>query len=162
MKLKDLSKKNKIIIIVGIIILFIALSPMIGKGIENTTRALLPGLTTEQQIETVADVVDVNKLEAETKLVEQQAIIDAQNAKLAEQQKIVDEQKSLVEKTNVTIVKNRDCGADVTKYCYTSSFRSPEEFANFLKAYEKMDNYSEYKTKFTKEFNNCQTAMRCE
>ncbi|HBI50591.1 MAG TPA: hypothetical protein DDY21_01945 [Candidatus Moranbacteria bacterium] len=156
MKLKDLSKRNKIVIITGIVILFVALSSMIGKGIENTTKSLLPGLTTEQQIETVANVVDANKLEAEAKLVEQQAIIDEQNAKLAEQQKIIDEQKVSVQNVNNVANNESECRklyADNPE-CTVSNkiYRSKVNFDNFMEGEKDRASKSDierYKQKYT-------------
>lgn len=83
--------------------LSILLSPFIGKGLENTTKALLPGLSTTEQIETVADVVDTNKIEAENKIAEQQAVIEDQQAKLSEQQTTIETQQSELKSASTQI-----------------------------------------------------------
>ncbi|KKQ79263.1 MAG: hypothetical protein UT03_C0064G0006 [Candidatus Moranbacteria bacterium GW2011_GWD2_38_7] len=141
--------------------------PVLAFGITDTREAIL-GLAPDEQILALADRIDNSKVESETKIAQLQTTVDSQNAKLAEQQKLVDEQnasiasqETSITETKISITKLKDCSADVTKYCYTSSFKDPEEFKAFLKSYEKFDNYSEYRDKFTKEFNSCQEALNC-
>jgi hypothetical protein len=179
MKISELSVKVKTVAISGMIALSVLLSPFIGKGVENTTKALFPGLSTEEQIVTVADVVDQNKVEAEVKLAQLQSTIDAQQVKLAEQQQVIDDQNVKVESakadvvaTNVMVAKNKDCSADVTKYCYADQYTNLVKFENFIqysvKSCLKSEDWSESKcddfvrNNYTKYYNGCQNAMHCQ
>lgn len=137
-KLSNLSVKVKTATVSGMILLGILLSAIPGKGIGERTRELFPGLTTEEQIVTVADVVDTNKIDAELRLAEQQAIIDNQNIKLAEQQAVIDEQKANVSNESECrklYQSNPECKSDV--------YRSKSAFNVYIKSEDerKPNNY---------------------
>jgi hypothetical protein len=154
---------STIALVIGAII-----SPVVGMAIGETRNVIL-GLAPDEAVLQLADRIDTSRIESETKMQEMQRTIDSQNNKIAaqEQQLVtqgdkIDNAKSQIATVSETVVKQRDCSDDINKYCYTSSFKDPEEFKNFLKAYEKMDNYSDYKDKFAKEFDACQKALACK
>lgn len=165
---------KKTLIIVGIVAAVILL-PVLGMAI-SPTRNLLLGLAPDEQILALADKIDENRLsneqaksETDAKITEMQSIIDSQKVELtsyqqqvAGQEAKIEENKTNIQATNTVVAKQKDCSADVAKYCVSDSFKDASEFANFLKAYEKFDNYSEYKSKYTTQFNNCQKALKCE
>ena len=160
----------KKIILVGLIAFAIGaiISPIAGMAI-NSTRSLILGMAPEEAILVLADKIDSNNVDNETKITELQSIINDQKAQLEiDQQKIaaqdvkIETVNSAVITTNETVAKQKDCSADVTKYCVSDSFMDANKFKNFLKHYEDFDNYDEYKEKFTKQFNNCQNALKCE
>ncbi len=154
--------------IVGIVI------PVVGMTI-TPTRNLILGLAPEEVILQLADKidetrvnVDQNKKDGDNKIQELQLLIDSQKSQIEEQQKTINEQsgqisssKSEIQTVQNTIVKNKDCSVDVNKYCVSDSFTDPDKFKKFLKNYEQFDNYSEYKDKYTKQFNKCQEAIKC-
>ena len=146
-------KTSTKILLVGSVILFFALSPVIGKAVENTTKSLFPGLSTDKKLETVADVVDDNRLQAEFKIKELQSIIDSQQVKLAEQQK-------QIEASDKSIVQSRDCSADVAKYCQ-SWFMTPESFESHV-SNRSAENEKIMRDRFTTSFNRCQNALSCQ
>jgi len=154
----------------GAVILSIALSPFIGKGVENTTKALLPGLSTEEQIVTVADVVDQNKVEAEARVAEMQVVIDEQSAKLVEQQKVIDEQKTDIVETNASVVKGNDCSADIGMYCGLKQYRDFKEYADFKESTlqncyrdeSKLECEKIFNERYAPAFDKCQLALRCD
>lgn len=167
--------KKTILLILGGFIIGALISPVVGMAI-NSTRNLILGMAPDEAILVLADKIDENlvsseqsKSETNAKMAELQLTIDAQQSKLVEQQKTIDSQavslnstKQAINETNATVAKQKDCSADVSKYCVSSSFRDADEFKKFLKNYEQFDNYNEYKSKYTTQFNNCQTAMKCE
>jgi chromosome segregation ATPase len=162
-----------IAIITGIVV-----TPILGMAI-TPTRDLLLGLTPDEKILALADRIDENRSTAETKLTELQSIIDSQKSEIADYQQQVATQDAKITKaqtdiqtantaiktTNETVAKQKDCSADVNKYCVSESFKDATEFKNFLKQYEdNFDNdaYKKYKDQFTTQFNNCQKALKCE
>lgn len=167
--------KKIILSIIGGFIIGALISPVVGMAI-NSTRNLILGMAPDEAILVLADKIDENlvsseqsKSETNAKMSELQLTIDAQQAKLMEQQKAIDSQsvslnstKQAINETNATVAKQKDCSADVSKYCVSNSFRDADEFKKFLQNYEQFDNYNEYKLKYTTQFNNCQTAMKCE
>ena len=167
----------KKIILVGVIAFAIGaiISPIAGMAI-NSTRSLILGMVPDEAILVLADKIDSNNVENENKIAELQSTIDNQNTEIANYQQQVEtlntniteakvelqSTNTAIKTTNETIAKQKDCSADVNKYCVSESFRDAGEFKNFLKAYEDFDNYNDYKDKFTKQFNNCQNALKCE
>lgn len=117
------------------LLVLVILSPIIGKGVENTTKALLPGLSTEDQIITVAEAVDNNKLILENKIAEQKAIIDNQSVEILEQQQIIDEQKALVEKNNNTLSNESECRKLYMSNpeCKSDVYRTKSAFDAYIK-----------------------------
>lgn len=160
----------------------VVLVPVLGMAI-TPTRDLILGMAPDQAVLSLADKIDTNKVDVEQKTEELQSLIDTQRNQIAEQQSIIDGQKDELDNqkaattqaqatatqakadvatTQATVVKNKDCAADVSKYCVSESFSDPAEFERFLKVYEKFPNYSDYKKKFTEKFNKCQAALKCE
>jgi len=143
-------------------------TPMLAMSI-SPTRDLLLGMTSDEAVLALADEIDESRVDNENKIQELQSIIDNQSIELTNYREQVEEQNNEIENvntsvknTNETIEKQKDCNVDISKYCVSDSFKSYDEFSSFLTAYEKFNNYSEYKTKYTNQFNNCQKALKCE
>jgi hypothetical protein len=164
---------NTIIIIIAIVG-SVVISPVVAINVPPV-REVLFGMVSKESILTLADKVDTSRIENERKLAAISQELDSAKQTVAEQKLVLDKQanelkaqgvdisnvKDKIEVVKESIVSQKDCSSDIAKYCYTSSFKDPAEFKNFLKAYEKMDNYNDYKKKFTKEFDDCQKALKC-
>ena len=160
MNLKNLSTRVKTVAVSGMILLGVLLSPFVGKGVENTTKALFPGLSAEEQIVTVADVVDSNKVESEAKVAELQSIIDAKQVKLAEQQKLIDEQKSVSQVVQAKINNESECRKLYSENSYCSSdnyFGKKSAFDNYI---DKMEENFKYVIERCKE--SGKSKEKCE
>lgn len=153
-------------VITGILIV-----PFLGMKF-SPTRNFIMGLASDEAVMQLADKIDKSWIEngakvqeMQIKIEEQQNQITKQNEKLIKQQEAVNSQATDIKNAQVEIVKNRDCSADVNKYCVSDSFREADKFDNFLKVYKDSfdkDAYEKYKKQFTEQYNNCQKALKCE
>lgn len=169
-------------LIIGGIVAGIVLVPVLGMAI-TPTRDLILGMAPDTAVLSLADKIDENRVNVDSKTAELQSLIDTQKNQISEQQSIIDGQKTELDDqkattaqaqstanqakadvatTQAAVAKNKDCAADVNKYCTSKSFSDPDEFKKFLKVYEDFPNYSDYKKKFTESFNDCQAALKCE
>lgn len=169
-------------LIIGGIVAGIVLVPVLGMAI-SPTRDLILGMAPDTAVLSLADKIDENRVNVDSKTAELQSLIDTQRTQIAEQQSIIDDQKAELDKqkvattqaqttanqakadvaaTQATVAKNKDCSADVSKYCVSKAYTDPDEFKKFLKTYENLPDYPAHKEKYTNEFNKCQIALKCE
>lgn len=94
----------KTLIIIGAVV-GILIGPVLGMAI-TPTRDLILGLAPEEAILKLADAIDINRVDSDSKIQELQSTIDEQQARLAEQQKLIDSQKVAVEKASADVVAN--------------------------------------------------------
>lgn len=109
-----------------------------------------------------------NKLDEQAaKIDELQSIINAQQSKITEQQQTIDLQKASVDstkqaikETNVTIAKQKDCTADVARYCYLKMFADKEDFDRAVDEYD--GDKKDYYNRNYPKYELCQKAIKCE
>jgi chromosome segregation ATPase len=161
---------NKIIIIAISSIVGLAI-PVIGLTI-SPTRDILLGLSPDEAVLALADKIDENRVSSEqtdAKIMDLQSTIESQQSEIENYREQIESQNDKIETvntdvktTNETVVKQKYCNTEVNKYCVSDSFKYSDEFTDFLKAYESFENYNEYKTKYTTQFDNCQKALKCK
>lgn len=112
---------KKVLIIIGVVALCLA-TPILGMSI-SPTRSLLLGLAPDEQILTLADQIDENRISSEQKMLELQSTIDVQQAELEKQQQMIDNAKletgtaiknAIVNNTNSE--KKEYCDSKIKKY----------------------------------------------
>lgn len=145
--LQRIKERMFAVIMFIMLMLSILFSPFIGKGLDNTTKALLYGLSTDEQINTVADVVDTNKVEVDNL----KLIIEAQTNKIEEQRLVIDSTK--IESSNAN--KISECAELKSQYimCNNPDFEKSE--SSFLDSVKYMDDKSALKN-----YNICQDLFK--
>ncbi len=152
MKIK-LLKHNKLIILA--VFLAVLLMPGCSNSIDPNVDSITEKDNEKQEIAN-------NKIkELESLVAKQQQDIEKQNETIRQLEEKINDSVANVEEN---VEKNKDCSADVNKYCVSDSFMDADKFEKFLDHYkESFDDaaYQKYKKQFTEQFNNCQKALRC-
>lgn len=142
-------------------------APVLSMSI-TPTRELLLGLTPDEQILAIADKLDTDKTELqqklddkEQKITELQSALDAQSQQMTEQQEATEQKVAEVQET---VVRQKDCSADVARYCVSDSFMDKDKFEKMMNNYKQHgdDVYEKWLPEKKALFDNCQKALKCQ
>ncbi len=168
---------NKPLIITASIMVGIAL-PVLGMTISPTRDALISLTTSDEKILALADKIDEQRVATDQTKTENDAKINELQTQISDQQKVIDDQKKTIETsqktvetvkadivaTNTVVAKQKDCSADVNRWCISSYDNDPDLYEKTLDAAKKSLSASEYnkvKNRITEQYDNCQKAKKC-
>ncbi len=142
--------------------------PTLAFTITPTRNAIL-SLAPDEQILALADKIDESRVtndakinELQTQISDQQKVIDDQKKTIETSQKTVETVKADIAATNTVVAKQKNCSADVAKYCTLPMFKDKAIFNDAVAnvSHDK-DQQQKYRDQFSPQFDNCQKALNC-
>lgn len=98
--------KKIMTIAVGSLVVGMIISPVLGMAIGGT-RELILGMAPNDAVLQLADKIDSNRVESDSKATGMQSLIDSQKKQIEDQQKIIDSQKSGLDAQQAESDKNK-------------------------------------------------------
>jgi len=151
-------------VVAGIII------PVAGMTI-TPTRDLILGLAPDEAVLQLADKIDENRINSDSKIEELQSTINAQQAKLTEQQKLIDSQASQItsvktesQTTQVKVDNEAECRKLYidNPECKSAVYRSKSAFDKYIVDTKKrieQNNTDEDIDAYKRTYSTCQTII---
>ena len=160
---------KKVLIIIGVVA-GILIVPVLGMAI-TPTRDLILGIAPKQAILKLADTIDENRINSDSKISELQSIIDTQQAKLTEQQQTIDSQSSQInsvknesQSTQVKVNNEAECRKLYldNPECKSAVYRTKSAFDKYIADTKKrisQNNTGEDIDAYKKTYSTCQSII---